>query len=107
MPPPARALQQEDVKEDSAKEAAALANFRRAGSVRKVAESASPAGIARSRMIEQFGVLLWTVVLIGFLMWNFANGVVSWREHFMAGVGIHAQQSAAPDAQNPGNIEGR
>jgi hypothetical protein len=106
-PPFVRAPRKDDANEYLAKDAAALANYRRAASVRKIVEPASPAGIARSRMIEQFGVLLWAVVLIGFLMWNFVGGMSSWRQHFTAGVGIHAQDSSAPDAQSDSNPEHR
>jgi hypothetical protein len=71
---PAPAPRRDDKTEDSAREFSALANHRHTASVRSIPEPASLAGIARSRVIEQFGVLFWALVLIAFLMWNFVTG---------------------------------
>lgn len=83
--------------EDSAKELSSPANYRPLASVRSKPEPASPA--VRSRVIEQFGVLCWALVLLGFVMWNLVTGLSNWRQIFLGTIGVHTQQPAAPDKQ--------
>jgi hypothetical protein len=85
-----------DVKvENSAKEITRPTNCRPTASVRSAPEPASLAAIARSRVVEQFGVFCWTLVLLGFLMWNVVAGLSSWPQHFLAGIGIQSHQPVA------------
>jgi hypothetical protein len=86
--------------EDSAKEIGAPANYRPLASVRSTPEPASPAGISRSRAIEQFGVLCWTLVLLGFLVWNLVTRLPSWRQTFIATIGVQTHQPAAPEKRS-------
>jgi hypothetical protein len=64
---------------------------------RTMPEPGSLEVIARSRPIEQFGVFFWTLLLIGYLMWNFIVGLSTWRQHFFASIGVQAYHSTAPE----------
>jgi hypothetical protein len=89
--------------EDSAKEisapeiSAAPANYRPPASVRSTPEPGSLAAISRPRVIERLGVLCWTLLLLGFVMWNLVTGLSNWRQIFLTTIGVQTQQAAAPD----------
>jgi hypothetical protein len=83
--------------EDAAKEIDAPANYCPPASVRSAPEPGSLAAISRSRVIEQFGVFCWTLVLLGFLMWTLVTGLSNWRYIFLAAAGVQTHQPAAPD----------
>jgi hypothetical protein len=93
----APAPRRDDKADDSGKEIGGPANYRPPASVRSAPEPGSLAAISRSRVIEQFGVLCWTLVLLGFLIWNLATGLSNWRHIFLAAAGVQTHQPAAPD----------
>lgn len=103
----APAPRRDDKTEDSAKEFSAPANRRHAAFAGSAPEPASLASIARSRGIEQFGVVSWALILIAFLMWNFVAGLSSWRQHFLAGIGVQSRQPSAPDAGHGSRLDRR
>ena len=80
-----------------AKEFSPPADHRPAAVVRTVPDPASLEVIARSRVIEQFGVLFWALLLIGFLMWNFIAGLSTWRQHFLTRIGVQAYHVTVPE----------
>jgi len=96
------AARRNDKAEDSADESGAPADHRSPASVRSTPEPASLAGIARSRVVEQFGVLCWTLVLLGFLMWTLVTGLSSWRQILLATIGVQTHQPAAPGSRGEG-----
>lgn len=81
--------------QDPATEISAPANRRAAASVRNIPEPGSLGAISRSRAIEQFGVLCWTLIVLGFVMWSAVNGVSSWRRQILSTIGVEAHQPAA------------
>jgi hypothetical protein len=85
--------------EDSAEETGAPADYCSPASVASTPEPGSLAAIAssRSRVIKQFGVLCWTLVLLGFVVWNLVTGMSNWRQIFIATVGIQTNHPAAQD----------
>jgi hypothetical protein len=87
----------DDKTDDPPKELGAKANRRRVAPVRNLAEPGSLEAVARSRPIEQFGVLCWTVILLGFLTWNVVAGMSSWRQHLLARIGVQAHHPVARD----------
>jgi hypothetical protein len=93
---PEPAQRREDKAADSAKEFSAIGS-RRQATVRNITEPSTLAGIARSRAIEQFGVLFSALLLISFLMWNFVAGLSTWRQHFLAKTGLHTHQPTASE----------
>ena len=80
-----------------AKEASTPAGYRPAAAVRATPAPGSLEVIARSRAIEQFGVLFWALLLVGFLMWNFIGGLSTWRHHFLARIGVQAYSATVPE----------
>jgi hypothetical protein len=91
----APAARRNDKADDSAKESSAPANHRPSASLGSTPEPALLARIARSRVIEQFGVLCWTLVLLGFLMWTLVTGLSSWRQIFLGTIGVQTHKPAA------------
>jgi hypothetical protein len=85
--------------DDSAEEISAPANCRPPDSLPSTPEPGSLAAItlSRSRVIKQFGVLCWALVLLGFVMWNLVTGMSNWRQIFIATVGIQTNHPAAQD----------
>ena len=94
---------QDNKADDSAKEisapdiSAAPANYRPSASVRSTPEPGSLAAISRPRVIERLGVLWWTLLLLGFVMWNLVTGVSNWRQIFLRTIRVQTQQAPAPD----------
>jgi hypothetical protein len=84
--------------EDPAKVIGAPANYRPAASVSSTPEPGSLAAIAgsRSRVIKQFGLLCWTLVLLGFVLWNAVTGLSNWQRALLTTIGVQTQQ-ATPD----------
>jgi len=74
-----------------------LAEHRPAASVHTIPDPASLEVIARSRMMEQFGVLFCAMLLIGFIMWNFVAGLSTWRHHFLTKIGVQAYYATVPE----------
>ena len=63
-----------------------------------VPEPGSLEGVVRRRGPERFGILLWTIVLVVGLAWNFLIAMSRWRNNFMTSIGMpigHAAPSAA------------
>jgi hypothetical protein len=81
--------------QDPAKEISAPANHRPTASVRNKPEPGSLGAISRSRAMEQFGVLCWTLIIVGLVMWSAVTGASSWRRHILSAMGIEAHQPAA------------
>ena len=81
----------------AAKEFSPHPEHRPAPSVRTVPDPASLESIARSRPIEQFGVLFWAILLIAFVLWNFIAGLSTWRVHFLTRIGVQAYHATAPE----------
>jgi hypothetical protein len=96
---PAPEPRRDNQAEDSAKEISAPADYRPPASLPSTPEPGSLAAIARSRsrVIKQFGVLCWTLVLLGFVVWNLVTGMSNWRQIFIATVGIQTNHPAAQD----------
>lgn len=82
--------------QDPEREISPPASRRPTASVRNIAEPGSLGAISRSRPIEQFGVLCWTLIILGFVMWSAISGVSSWRRHILTTIGVQAHQPAAP-----------
>jgi hypothetical protein len=80
-----------------AKELSIPGEHRPAASVPTVADPGSLEVIARSRAIEQFGVLFWAMLLIGFIMWNFVAGLSTWRHHFLTRIGVQAYHATVSE----------
>lgn len=81
--------------QDAAEEISASASPRSPASVRRTPEPGSLGAISRSRAIEQFGVLCWTLIILGFVMWSALSGVSSWRRHILNTIGVESHQPAA------------
>ncbi len=81
--------------EISAPEIGAHPNHRPVAPARSTPEPASPP--ARPRVIERLGVLCWTLLLLGFVMWNLVTGLSNWRHIFLGTIGVQTQQAPAPD----------
>jgi hypothetical protein len=56
-----------------------------------------PSPAASSRVMQQFRVLCWTLLLLGFVMWNLVTGLSNWRQIFLGTIGVQTQQAPAPD----------
>ena len=80
--------------QEPATEISAPANRRPTASVRNTPEPGSLGAISRSRAIEQFGVLCWTLIILGFVTWSAVTGASSWR-HIFSTIGVEAHQPAA------------
>jgi hypothetical protein len=81
--------------QDPATEISAPASRRSTASVRNIPEPGSLGAISRSRAIEQFGVLCWTLIIVGFVMWSAVTGASSWRRHILGTIGVEAHQPAS------------
>ena len=103
---PEPAPKREDRIDDSANKFGATAS-RRQTSVREIIAPGTFAAIARSRAIEQVGVLLWSLILVSFLVWNFAAGMSSWRQHFFTTTGLHSNQPTASHRLHNSRSHGR
>ncbi len=88
-----------------AKEPSAPGEHRPAASVRTVADPGSLEIIARSRAIEQFGVLFGAMLLIGFIMWNFVAGLSTWRHHFLTTIGVQAYYATVPEVWDGNRLD--
>jgi hypothetical protein len=88
-----------------AKEASAPAGYRPAAAVRAMPAPGSLEVIARSRAIEQFGVLFWALLLVGFLMWNFIGGLSTWRQHFLTSIGAQAYNATVPEVWDGNRLD--
>src|ERR1035437_4219661 len=59
-----------------------------------VPEPGSLEGVVRRRGPERFGILLWTIVLVVGLAWNFLIAMSRWGNNFMTSIGIPRDQAA-------------
>ena len=88
-----------------AKEVSALAGHGPAAAVLAMPAPGSLEIIARSRAIEQFGVLFLALFLVGFLMWNFIGGLWTWRHHFLTRIGVQAYIATVPEVWDSNRLD--
>ncbi|MGD1027851.1 hypothetical protein [Candidatus Binatus soli] len=69
-----------------------------------VPEPGSLESVVRRRVPEQYGILLWTLVLVVGLAWNLLILMSRWRDGFLTRIGMTANQ-ASPSAAWYNNID--
>lgn len=52
----------------------------------------------RRRLPEQFGVLLWSIILVSAVVWNLAFAISRWNKNFLTSIGLPVSGSPAPSS---------
>ena len=87
------------------KEASALTDHGPAAAVRAMPAPGSLEVVARSRAIEQFSVLFWALLVVGFLLWNLIGGLSTWRHQFLTAVGVQAYNATVPEVWDGNRLD--